>query len=97
MPSWRTRKTIRPTAPKRIQIRLRLSTSALPPRSLKTSLGPKRLLNSLGRAGLWTWASKSFEQKTLSDAYTVEDAIALAREADAGDLFQHLRERTKKS
>jgi len=43
----------------------------------------------LRQSSLWTWASKSFEQKTLSDTYTVEGAIALAREADASDLFQH--------
>ena len=39
---------------------------------------------------LWTWASRSFEEKTLSDTYTVEGAIALAKEADAGDLFERL-------
>ena len=92
MPSWQTGKTIRPTAPKRIPIRLRLSTSALLLLSLKTLLGPKRHLNSLGRAGLWTWASKSFEEKALNDTYTVEDAIALAKEADAIDLFEHSKD-----
>jgi hypothetical protein len=43
----------------------------------------------LRQSSLWTWASKSFEQKTLSDICTVEGAITLAREADASDLFQH--------
>lgn len=43
----------------------------------------------LRQGSLWTWASKSFEEKTLSDTYKVEDAIALAREADASDLFEH--------
>ena len=43
----------------------------------------------LRQTGLWTWASKSFEEKTLNDTYTVEDAIALAKEADASDLFKH--------
>lgn len=43
----------------------------------------------LRQTGLWTWASKSFEEKTLNDTYTVEDAIALAKEADAIDLFKH--------
>jgi hypothetical protein len=42
----------------------------------------------LKQTGLWTWASKSFEEKTLSDIYTVEDAIQLARDADVGDLFE---------
>ncbi|UCZ56237.1 ATP-binding protein [Desulfurispirillum indicum] len=39
--------------------------------------------------GLWTWASKSFEEKTLNDTYTIEDAIVLSKEADARDLFEH--------
>lgn len=43
----------------------------------------------LRQTGLWTWASKSFEAKTLSAPYTVKDAIALAREADSRDLFTH--------
>lgn len=42
----------------------------------------------LRQSSLWTWASKSFEEKTLSDIYTVEGAIALAKEADASDLFE---------
>lgn len=46
----------------------------------------------LKQTGLWTWASKSFEEKKLSDTYTVEGAIALAKEADASDLFEHLNE-----
>lgn len=46
----------------------------------------------LRQTGLWTWASKSFEEKTLSDTHTVEGAIALAREADASDLFEHSNE-----
>lgn len=43
----------------------------------------------LEETSLWTWASKSFEEKALSDAYSVENAIMLAREADASDLFEH--------
>src|SRR5690554_5586982 len=39
--------------------------------------------------GLWAWASKSFEEKTLNDTYTIEDAIVLSKEADARDLFEH--------
>lgn len=46
----------------------------------------------LKQTGLWTWASTSFEEKTLSDIYTVESAIALAREADDSDLFEHSNE-----
>lgn len=40
--------------------------------------------------GLWTWACKSFEDKTLSDTYTVKGAIALAKDADSRDLFKYL-------
>ncbi|MFL6258614.1 MAG: ATP-binding protein [Thermoanaerobaculia bacterium] len=46
----------------------------------------------LRQASLWTWAFKSFEEKTLSDTHTVDGAIALAREADARDLFKHSRD-----
>lgn len=38
---------------------------------------------------LWTWASKSFEEKTLNDTYSIEDAIVLSKDADAKDLFEH--------
>ena len=38
---------------------------------------------------LWTWASKSFEENTLNDTYTIEDAIVLSKEADARDLLKH--------
>lgn len=41
----------------------------------------------LRESSLWVWASKSFEDKTLSDTYTVEDAITLAKETNAIDLF----------
>jgi hypothetical protein len=37
--------------------------------------------------GLWTWATKSLEENTLRDTYTVEDAIALAKEVDSSDVF----------
>lgn len=43
----------------------------------------------LRQTGLWTWASKSFEEKRLSDTYTVKAAVALAKEADSSDLFKH--------
>ncbi|MBU2645209.1 ATP-binding protein [bacterium] len=41
----------------------------------------------LKQVNLWTWASESFEKKALSDTYTVEDAITLARESDTSNLF----------
>ncbi|MCW8929629.1 MAG: ATP-binding protein [Gammaproteobacteria bacterium] len=43
----------------------------------------------LRQTGLWTWASKSFESQTLNETYKVEDAIALAKEADSSNLFEH--------
>lgn len=43
----------------------------------------------LTRSSLWIWASKSFEERAIQDTYTIEDAIALAREADSSDLFVH--------
>lgn len=46
----------------------------------------------LGQRNLWTWASKSFEEKALSDTYAIQDAIALAREADSSDLFEHSKD-----
>jgi hypothetical protein len=42
----------------------------------------------LRQMSLWTWASRSFEEKTLGDSYTVDGAIAFARETDASDLFE---------
>lgn len=49
----------------------------------------------LKQAGLWTWASKSFKEKKLSDIYTIENAIALAREADTSDLFKHSKDENR--
>ncbi|MCX6539534.1 MAG: ATP-binding protein [Acidobacteria bacterium] len=49
----------------------------------------KEASKQLRQTSLWTWASKSFEEKILSDTYTVEGAIALARKADVRDLFEH--------
>jgi hypothetical protein len=46
----------------------------------------------LRQSSLWAWASKSFEEKALSDTYAIEDAIVLAREADASDLFDHSKD-----
>lgn len=43
----------------------------------------------LTRSSLWMWASKSFEERAIQDTYTIDDAIALAREADSSYLFVH--------
>lgn len=64
-----------------------VSPSAAEPENVARAEEASKLLR---QSSLWTWASKSFEEKTLSDIYTVEGAIALAREADASDLFRHL-------
>ena len=45
----------------------------------------------LRETSLWTWASKSLEEKALGDTFTIQDAIALAKEADASDLFEESR------
>ena len=42
----------------------------------------------LQQGSLWTWASKSFEEKALSDTFTIESAIAVAKETDASNLFE---------
>lgn len=46
----------------------------------------------LTQAGLWTWAAKTFENGAIQDAYMVDDALKLAREADSSELFMHSRE-----
>jgi hypothetical protein len=63
-----------------------ISPSAAKPENVARAEEASKRLRQMG---LWTWASKSFEEKTLGDTYTVEGAIALAREADASDLFEH--------
>lgn len=62
-----------------------VSPSAAEPENIARAEEASRQLR---QTGLWTWASKSFEEKTLNDTYTVEGAIALAKEADASDLFE---------
>lgn len=42
----------------------------------------------LREMSLWTWASKSLEERALNDTYTVEGAIGVAKESDASDLFE---------
>lgn len=46
----------------------------------------------LTRSSLWGWASKSFEERAIQDTFTIENAIALAKEADSSDLFVHSTE-----
>ncbi len=61
-----------------------VSPSASQPENLaKAQEASKRL----GQMSLWTWASKSFEERVLNDSFTLEDAIALARESDDELLF----------
>src|SRR5689334_3341433 len=63
-----------------------ISPSAAEPQNVaKVEEASKRLR----QADLWGWASKSLEEKKLGDAYTVEGAIALAREAEATDAFEY--------
>jgi hypothetical protein len=63
-----------------------VSPSAAKPENIARAEEASRYLR---RSGLWTWASKSFEEKEIQSTYTIEDAIALAREADASALFAH--------
>ena len=71
---------------------IHISPSATKPENItKVEEASKRLRQN----SLWAWASKSFEEKTLCDSYTIEDAIAFAREADARDLFEHSNDENK--
>ncbi|MEE9710954.1 hypothetical protein [Aeromonas caviae] len=49
----------------------------------------------LQQSSLWTWASKSFEKQTIQEAYTIENAIVMAKGLDAGHLFEHLDDENK--
>jgi len=42
----------------------------------------------LRERSLWTWATKSFEEKAINSTFVIEDAIAIAREADARGIFK---------
>jgi hypothetical protein len=64
---------------------IHVSPSAAKPENIAIAEeGSKYLM----QVGLWTWASKSFEGNALGDAYTIEGAIALAKEADFSGLFE---------
>lgn len=63
-----------------------VSPSAAKPENIARAEEASRHLR---QSSLWTWASKSFEERAIQGTYTIEDAIALAREADSGDLFVH--------
>lgn len=63
-----------------------VSPSASKPESIARAEEASRYLRQWS---LLTWASKSFEERAIQDTYTIEDAIAIAREADSGDLFVH--------
>ena len=49
----------------------------------------KEAAEHLRDSSLWTWATKSFEEETLNNTYTIEDAIMIAKETDACDLFEN--------
>ena len=46
----------------------------------------------LTESNLWAWASKSFEEGLLCANYTIDDAIALAKDSDSSELFDQLEE-----
>lgn len=65
---------------------IHVSPSAMEPENIaKVEHGSKWLR----QMGLWSWASESIKEKTLSDTYTINDAIAVAKEADTNDLFDY--------
>lgn len=64
-----------------------VSPSAAEPENVSKAEEASRQLEV---SNLWTWASKSLEDESLSDIYAVEDAITLAKETDTSDLFGHL-------
>jgi hypothetical protein len=49
----------------------------------------------LKKMGLSTWATTSFEENRLNNAYTLENAIVLAKEADTDNLFMHSTDENK--
>jgi len=44
----------------------------------------------LRQHSLRIWASKSFDENTLNNSFTIKDAIVFAKETDASNLFEHL-------
>lgn len=62
-----------------------ISPSATKPENIARA---EEAFKQLRQMGLWTWASKSFEEKKMDDSYTVNEAIVLARDADASNLFE---------
>jgi hypothetical protein len=47
--------------------------------------------------GVRTWASKSLEEKELSNSYTLDAALAIARTAECSDLFAVLSDEEEKN
>lgn len=41
----------------------------------------------ISESNLWAWASKSLEERSIGNTFTVEDAIDLAKESDSSELF----------
>jgi hypothetical protein len=68
------------------------SPSAAKPENLARA---EEAFKRLTHSNLWAWASLSFEEGTLREGYTVDDAITLAREADASDLFEHTKDESE--
>jgi hypothetical protein len=63
-----------------------VSPSATKPENIARAEEASRYLR---QSSLWMWATKSFEGRAIQDTYSIEDAIAFAREADSSDLFIH--------
>lgn len=61
-----------------------VNPSAAQPENIARAVEASKYLT---RSNLWLWASKSFEERAIEGTYTIEDAIALAKEADYDQLF----------
>lgn len=61
-----------------------VSPSAAKPENIVRAEEASRYLR---QSNLWAWASKSFEERAIQGSYMIEDAIALAKEANSDDLF----------
>lgn len=55
----------------------------------------RRASNWMNRGSLCIWASKSISEGVLGDTYTIEKAVALAKEADTNNLFTNSGEETQ--
>lgn len=63
-----------------------ISPSATEPENVARDERDAKFLRQMS---LFTWASRSFEEKTLNDTHTIKEAIVLAKETDTNNLFEY--------